>query len=232
MSETHNYSRELIRERFDAVRARVDTACIRVGRSPDEVRVLAVSKAHPALAIRAAHEVGIQDFGENYAQELQGKAEELADLDDLRFRFIGHLQRNKVKVVLSAGATVDTVDSARLGDALAHRGVLGSPVELLVQVNVGREPQKSGCLPEQVPELVGCLRELPGLDVRGLMTVAPQGPSPEAARPFFSELRALAESLQLDELSMGMSTDLDVAVEEGATMVRVGTAIFGPRPAR
>ena len=222
----------LIRDRFEQVRERVDRACARVGRPADSVRIIAVSKAHPPEAIRAAHAVGLRCFGENYAQELQRKAEDLRDLTDLRFRFVGHLQRNKIRAVLSTGATVDTVDSERLGDALAHRGVLGSPVELLVQVNIGREGQKSGCLPEEASDLVGWLKELPGLDVRGLMAVAPQSDSPELARPHFAALRELGESLRLEELSMGMTSDFEVAVEEGATMVRIGTAIFGPRPQR
>jgi pyridoxal phosphate enzyme (YggS family) len=155
----------------------------------------------------------------------------LSDLPDIRWRFIGHLQRNKIKLIERAEATVDTVDSARLAEALSARAATRAmDVEVLLQVNVGGEAQKSGCAPEEVPQLVEAVRALPNVTLRGLMTVAPHFDDPEATRPFFATLRELAEAHGLAELSMGMTHDLDQAVEEGATMLRIGTAIFGPRP--
>jgi pyridoxal phosphate enzyme (YggS family) len=155
----------------------------------------------------------------------------LSDLTDIRWRFIGHLQRNKIKLIEGARATVDTVDTAKLAQAISARAV-GSAmeVELLLQVNVGGEAQKSGCAPEEVPRLVDVVRALPNVTLRGLMTVAPHLQNVEATRPFFAQLRELAEASGLPELSMGMTHDLEQAVVEGATMLRIGTAIFGPRP--
>jgi pyridoxal phosphate enzyme (YggS family) len=171
-------------------------------------------------------------FGENYAQELAEKASILSDLEGLQWRFIGHLQRNKIKLIERARASVDTVDSLRLAEAISSRAQLdGREVELLIQVNVAREAQKSGCTPDALPELVEAVQALPNVDLRGLMTVAPDLDDPEETRPFFSALRELAKSQGLPELSMGMTHDLEQAVEEGATMLRIGTAIFGPRPA-
>jgi len=155
----------------------------------------------------------------------------LSDLPDIRWRFIGHLQRNKIKLIERARATVDTVDSVRLAEALSTRAAAsGRAVEVLLQVNIGDEEQKSGCAPEEVPQLVEAVRALPSVSLRGLMTVAPHLDDLEAIRPFFAKLRELAEAHGLPELSMGMTHDLEPAVEEGATILRIGTAIFGPRP--
>jgi hypothetical protein len=211
-------------------RQRVARACERAGRSPSEVRLVAVSKTHSAEHLRTAYAAGQRLFGENYVQELVDKAQSLSDLEELRFRFIGHLQRNKVKDIVRAGATVDTVDSERLVRALA-RGAerAGQRLEVLLQVNVAGEAQKSGCAPAEVSELVRQVHAEEALDLRGLMTIAPYAADPETARPVFRRLRELADEHGLPERSMGMSQDLEVAVEEGATMVRVGTAIFGVR---
>ncbi len=223
--------RPAIADAIERLRERIEAACARAGRDAGSVQLVAVSKAHPEDKIRAAYEAGLRVFGENYAQELDEKASALADLSDITWRFIGHLQRNKIKLIERARATVDTVDSLRLAQALAaraeaHRAV----VEVLLQVNVGGEAQKSGCAPDDVPALVSAVRELPSLDLRGLMTVAPHLDDPEDTRPFFAKLRELAEAHRLPELSMGMTHDLEAAVAEGATMLRIGTAIFGPRP--
>jgi hypothetical protein len=173
----------------------------------------------------------MRTFGENYAQELAAKASALSDLQDIRWRFIGHLQRNKIKLIERARATVDTVDSVRLAQALSARAAASvTDVEALLQVNVGGEAQKSGCTPDEVPALVEAVRTLPNITLRGLMTVAPHFDDAEATRPFFAALRELAEAHGLPELSMGMTHDLEQAVAEGATMLRIGTAIFGPRP--
>ena len=215
---------------MDSVRERVGRACERAGRDAASVQLIAVSKGHPEAAIRAAYEAGLRVFGENYAQELATKASALGDLPDLRWRFIGHLQRNKIKIIERARATVDTVDSVRLAQAISVRAAARAmDVDVLIQVNVGGEAQKSGCTPDGVPQLVEAVRALPGVTLRGLMTVAPHLEDVEATRPFFASLRTLAEANGLSELSMGMTHDLEQAVAEGATMIRIGTAIFGPR---
>lgn len=220
-----------IERRLRSVRERIERACDRAGRDPSTVRLVAVSKGHPQSAIRAAYAAGLRVFGENYAQELAAKADALADLPDLGWRFIGHLQRNKIKLIERAAATVDTVDSLRLAEAISSRAVTrDAEVELLLQVNVGAEPQKSGCSARELPGLVEGIRALPNVRLQGLMTVAPHFDDVEATRPIFAALRVLAETHGLPELSMGMTHDLEPAVEEGATIVRIGTAIFGPRP--
>jgi hypothetical protein len=216
---------------IQSVGERIERACGRAGRDPSSVQLIAVSKGHSEEAIRAAYSAGMRVFGENYAQELAAKASALGDLPDIRWRFIGHLQRNKIKLIERARATVDTVDSVRLAEAISTRAAAsGRAVEVLLQVNVGDEAQKSGCRPEEVPQLVEAVRALPSVSLRGLMTVAPHLDDLEAIRPFFAKLRELAEAHSLPELSMGMTHDLEPAVEEGATILRIGTAIFGPRP--
>lgn len=221
---------EGIREALDRVRERIERACVRAGRASSEISLIAVSKAHPEEAVRAAYDAGLRVFGENYAQELAHKASVLEDLD-IAWRFIGHLQRNKIKLIERARATVDTVDSARLAEAISSRAVANHiEVELLLQVNVGGEAQKSGCAPAEVPALVAAVRALPNVELRGLMTVAPHYDDPDDARPAFAALRELAATHALPELSMGMTHDLEAAVQEGATMLRIGTALFGPRP--
>lgn len=222
----------LIADRLAAVRGRIEAACERAGREPSEVTLVAVSKRHPASAVREAWEAGQRVFGENYAQELVDKAEVLEGLEGLEWHFIGHLQRNKAKPVARVGAVVQTVDSARLARALAHRAEAeGRTLDVFLQVDVAGEAQKAGCTPEALPSLAAEVRALAGLRCRGLMTIPPFEATPEANRPRFAHLARLARELGVEGLSMGMSADLDVAVEEGATLVRVGTAIFGPRPA-
>jgi len=216
---------------IERVQQRIERACEGAGRDPGAVQLVAVSKGHPEDVIRAAYDAGMRTFGENYAQELAAKASALSDLRDIRWRFIGHLQRNKIKLIEGARATVDTVDSVRLAQALSARAAASATdVEALLQVNVGGEAQKSGCTPDEVPALVEAVRALPNITLRGLMTVAPHLDDVEATRPFFAALRELAEAHGLPELSMGMTHDLEQALAEGATMLRIGTAIFGPRP--
>jgi pyridoxal phosphate enzyme (YggS family) len=191
-----------------------------------EVTLVAVSKTNPASAVREAYEAGQRAFGENYVQELAEKAAAI-DLPDLRWHFIGHLQRNKVKHVVEVGALIETVDSDRLAVEIDKRARVKTAI--LLQVNVGGEGQKSGCTIGELPALIERVRALPALELRGLMTIPPLEASPEANRPLFAKLRALRGEHGLRELSMGMSADLEVAIEEGATIVRVGTAIFGAR---
>lgn len=205
-------------------------ASARVGRDPTSVRLVAVSKLHPVEAIEEAYAAGQRDFGENYVRELVGKADALRQLTEIHWRLIGHLQRNKAKDVVRIRCAVDTVDSVRLAEALSDRAVRdGVVIETLLQVNVAREPQKAGVLPEDLPELIERARQLPGLRLDGLMTIPPAVDDPNESRVHFRTLRTLAEQHHLQTLSMGMSADLEAAIEEGSTMVRVGTAIFGSR---
>lgn len=223
-----------VAENLSAVRSRMEAAAVRARRDPAGVTLVAVSKVHGPDAIRAAHAAGQRVFGENYVQELADKAEALSELDGLRFHFIGHLQRNKAKTVVALGAVVETVDSARLANSLGSRAAAADrAVDVYVQVNVGGEAQKSGCSVAAAPSVIAAVRESEALTLRGLMTVPPAGDAPEAARPYFSRLRELRDELVPGlGLSMGMSHDLEVAIEEGASLVRVGTAIFGARPLR
>lgn len=218
-----------VTERLHAVRARLETAARAAGRAPSDVRLLAVSKKHGLDAIREAYAAGQRDFGENYVQELVDKARALDDLDGIRWHFIGHLQRNKAKLLLSAAASVQTVDSLRLLETLAKLADPAAPLAIHLQVNVAREPQKSGCDPDELPALVAAARAAPALSLEGLMTIPPDDDEPLASAPHFRALRRLALDHGLRSLSMGMSDDLEVAVAEGATIVRVGTAIFGER---
>jgi pyridoxal phosphate enzyme (YggS family) len=214
--------------RLADIHARMARACGRAGRAPGSVRLIAVSKKQSEAAVREAYAAGQREFGENYAQELSQRVAALADLPDARFRFIGQFQSNKASMLARTGATVDTVDSVVLAEALSKR-MRHVPIEVLIQVNVAREPQKAGVAPEGLADLVAAVRALPGVSLRGLMTVPPASDDVESARPVFRRLRELAAEHQLPELSMGMSADFEVAIEEGATMVRVGTDLFGPR---
>lgn len=203
----------------------------RAGGDPARVRLVAVTKGFPVDVVRAALAAGLRDIGESYVQELVGKVAALEGDEGRstwpRWHLVGRLQRNKVRKAAPHVALWQSVDRLSLGGEIA-RFAPGAAV--LVQVNVAGEEQKGGCAPAIAPAVVDGLRDL-GLDVRGLMAVAPAGP-PEVARAAFRELRRLADRLEVRELSMGMTGDLDVAVEEGATMVRVGTGLFGPRPER
>ncbi len=217
---------------LDAVRERIRLAASRSNRSPDSVELVAVSKRHSVEAIREAYALGQRAFGENYVQELVEKARALSDLPDLRWHFIGHLQRNKVRDVVACPALVETVDSTRLADALAKRAAAAQrTLPVWVQVSLAGEAKKSGCASEELEPLIASVRAHPELELRGLMTVPPFGLDPEASRPWFRRLREEGARHGLEGLSMGMSADLEVAVEEGSTLVRVGTAIFGERPA-
>ncbi len=225
--------------RLAAVRAEVAAACHAAGRSPGEVTLIGVSKTHPADAVVAARRAGLGDVGENYAQEVREKALALGDVPGLRWHFIGSLQRNKVKYVVGLCEWIHTIDSAPLLAEVARvAGKRGLVQRCLVEVNVGRDPHKSGVLPEALPALLDAFGEHAGVRCEGLMTIPPLGDA-AATRPHFRALRALRDQLQaprehvtLRELSMGMSADFAEAIAEGATMIRVGTAIFGTRPAR
>jgi pyridoxal phosphate enzyme (YggS family) len=219
-----------VAQKLSEVRARITRACEKAGRPEGSVRLLAVAKGHTQAAIRAAYAAGQRDFGESYMQELAAKTSDLADLADIRWRFIGHLQQNKTKEAARIGCAVDVIDSLRVADALGRRAqALGRRLDVMVQVNVAGEAQKAGCAVAELEALVETVRATPSLNLLGLMTIPPAVDDPELSRPWFRALGQLAARHVLSELSMGMSDDLEVAVEEGATMVRVGTAIFGNR---
>src|SRR4051812_10336610 len=218
-----------------AVRSRIDAAAGAAGRDPADVALLAVSKTWPADAVRGLAALGQRDFGENRAQELLGKAAEVADLP-LRWHFIGQLQRNKAAAVARLGAVVHTVDRESLARVLDRAGREDGPVDVLVQVDLGgvagELAARGGAAPPDVPALADLVAECPGLRLRGLMAVAPRGEDPA---PAFGRLAGLAARVRADhpeagELSAGMSGDLEAAVSAGATVVRVGTALFGERP--
>lgn len=229
---------EDFRRNLTAVRARIAAACARSGRDPAEVRLLPVSKTVPETRIRMAYAAGFREFGENKAQEVLSKAETMADLPDLRWSVIGHLQTNKAKIVARFAGEFQALDSLRVAEALDCRlQAEGRALDVLVQVNTSGESSKFGLPPEEVTRFV---RELPAytaLRVRGLMTLALLSADPTRVRPCFALLRDLREHLRqdapagivMDELSMGMSGDFELAIEEGATVVRVGQAIFGAR---
>jgi pyridoxal phosphate enzyme (YggS family) len=209
-----------------AVRERMASAAARVGRDAAEVRLIAVSKTKPAALVQAAVAAGVHDLGENYVQEALPKQRAVSG--EVRWHLIGPLQRNKAARALEIFDLIQTVDSAALGAALArHAAARGVSARVLVEVNVGGEASKHGVAPGDVPALLEQLRD-PHLSVEGLMTIPPPG-SPDAARSGFRRLRALAEAAGLRELSMGMTDDFEMAIEEGATMIRVGRAIFGER---
>jgi pyridoxal phosphate enzyme (YggS family) len=217
-----------------AVRARVARAARSAGRDPAAVTLVAVSKTQPPEAIRAAYAAGQRDFGENYAQELRDKARDLADLEQLRWHFVGHLQTNKARIVAPHAALVESVDSARLADELSRLAAArGARIPCLVQVNVGEEGQKSGCAPADAAAVIDAVERADGLELAGLMTLPPYELDAGATRLHFRALRALRDAhggaARLPQLSMGMSHDFEEAIAEGATIVRVGTAIFGGR---
>lgn len=226
-----------IHERINAVRARIAAAAHACGRDPAAVRLVAVSKTWPAGALAAAHEAGLADFGENYVQEAKDKIAALGHLP-LTWHFIGHLQTNKARFAVRLFHLIHTLDSVRLARELdRHAGRVPKVQEVLIQVRLSAEETKSGALPEEVPALLREAAALPHLRVRGLMTLPPFFDDPERARPYFARLRELRDRLQeeapsgvsLGELSMGMTGDFEAAIAEGATIVRIGTAIFGKR---
>ena len=215
-----------------AVQARIAVAAQRAGRAPSSVTLVAVSKLQPESAIREAYAAGQRIFGENYAQELRDKAKGLADLEGLQLHFIGALQKNKAKYVGPVAALFEALYELDLAEELSRKAqAAGRVLKVLVEVNLG-EAQKGGVAPAELDALLAALRPLAGLRVEGLMGIPPAAEEAEASRPHFRRLAALARERSLATLSMGMSSDFEVAIEEGATLVRVGTAIFGARPAK
>jgi PLP dependent protein len=224
----------LLSDRIAAVRERIALAAARAGRGPETVGLVAVSKRHPAAAVREAHALGLRVFGENYAQELSAKAAEVGPLPDIAWHMIGHLQTNKARIVAPVAAMIHTVDSPHLAAELGKRAAkIERTMAALIEVNIAKDPAKTGCRPDELAAIIDAIRAAPGLELRGLMTMPPYSDDAEASRPHFAALRELQAKYggpgALPELSMGMSHDLEAAIAEGATLVRVGTAIFGER---
>jgi hypothetical protein len=232
-------------ERIRDTRARIAAAAARAGRSVDSITLLAVSKGQPPETLRAAAAAGLTEFGESYLQEALAKQDALeegaapgagAAHRCLTWHFIGRLQANKTRPVAERFAWVHTVDRMKIAQRLAEqRPYHAGPLHVCLQVNIAGEPGKGGVAPEELPELVPGVAALPRLKLRGLMCIPPAESDPERQREWFARLRRLQEGLNargagLDTLSMGMSADLEAAVLEGATCLRVGTALFGPRP--
>ncbi|MBR9885530.1 MAG: YggS family pyridoxal phosphate-dependent enzyme [Oceanospirillales bacterium] len=223
-----------IEENIAQVTEQIADACRHAGRPVASVSLLAVSKTRPAEDIRAAHACGLNRFGENYLQEALDKIDELSDLD-LEWHFIGPIQSNKTRPIAEHFHWVHSVDRLKIGQRLSdQRPEAMPPLNICLQVNISREQSKSGCLPEEAPELAKALSQLPGIRLRGLMAIPKATDDEQEQRRAFADLRQLLEQLAadvpgLDTLSMGMSGDLIPAVAEGATIVRIGTALFGAR---
>ncbi|HZQ35493.1 MAG TPA: YggS family pyridoxal phosphate-dependent enzyme [Dehalococcoidia bacterium] len=219
---------DLIAANLEAVRGRIARAAERAGRDPASIRLVAISKTYGPEAVIAAWHAGQRDFGENRVQEAEEKIPAVAAAGARPvWHLVGHLQTNKVRPALRLFDILHSIDSLHLAEAIQRRSI--EPLPVLIEVNVGGEASKAGFAPDEVDDALAALRQLSHLDVRGLMTVAPPAADAEQVRPLFRELAALARRHALPELSMGMSGDFEVAIEEGATLVRIGTAIFGPR---
>jgi len=227
---------EQIRENLSEVRRRMEAACRRCGRDPQEVTLIAVSKTKPLEALNEAYACGARDFGENKVQEITAKEPQMPR--DARFHMIGHLQRNKVRQVIGAVTMIHSVDSLRLAEQIELEAARGDvTVDILLEVNVAREESKYGFDPDEVAEAVQKIAAYPHLHICGLMTIAPFVDDPEENRGVFRKLYQLSvdikskniDNVTMSVLSMGMTGDYEVAIEEGATMIRVGTGIFGAR---
>jgi PLP dependent protein len=230
-----------IPENIAAIQDRIALAARRAVRRPEDVALMAVSKTHPPERIREAHAAGLRLFGENRVQEFVGKAGSLADLDGAEWHMIGHLQTNKAAKAAELFGAVDSVDSVKLAEKLdAAARSLDKKLAVLIEINVGGEAAKSGVAPDsrELEELLLAAPRFEALEFHGLMTVPPFSDDPEGARSYFRQFRELRNAIaarrlsaiNMDVLSMGMSHDFDIAIEEGSTCVRVGTAIFGERP--
>jgi PLP dependent protein len=230
-----------VAENIAAVRERIDQAARRVGRNPEEITLMAVSKTFPPQPIREAYKAGLRVFGENRVQEFTGKSDALRDLAGAEWHLIGHLQSNKANKAAELFSAVDSIDSVKLAEKLnAAAERLGKTLSVLIEVNVGGEEAKSGIDPQshELDAILESASQFHNLNVRGLMTIPPFTDDPEGARPYFRQLRELRDRIsarrlpriEMAILSMGMSHDFEIAIAEGSTCVRVGTGIFGERP--
>lgn len=230
---------ETIADNIRAVRQRIDDACRRAGRNPNEVTLIAVTKAFDSTRITEAVREGVCDIGENFVKELLQKREQVLD-GNIRWHFIGHVQTNKVKSLVEVVHLIHSVDSYRVAQEVEKRASkVSRTVDVLLEINTTGEATKYGVPPEEAKALVKKIAPFEHVRIRGLMTIGPFSPDPEESRPCFRKLRELSESIaaqsienvEMTHLSMGMTNDFEVAVEEGATLVRLGTALFGPRSA-
>jgi pyridoxal phosphate enzyme (YggS family) len=209
------------------VEERISRAAARAGRRREDITLVAVTKKFPAELMGEAALLGIRDFGENYVQEFESKRPALVSLAGVRFHFIGHLQANKARKAVELFDVIQTVDSARLAEKLDQAAA--APIDVMLEVKLSPEESKAGVAPEDIPRLVEAVCGYPNLRLRGLMTMPPWTDQAEPSRPYFRRLHELAEENGLTGLSMGMSHDFETAIEEGATLIRIGTALFGPR---
>lgn len=216
----------MLSERVAAVEARIERAVARCGRRREDITLVAVTKVFPAAVIREGWEAGLRHFGENYVQEFETKAAEVKTLEGAHFHLIGHLQSNKARRASELFDTVQTIDTPKLARRLKETG---KTLDVFIEVKLSPEEAKAGAAPEQLPEIVAAIRECPNLALCGLMTMPPWSDDPEESRPYFRRLCELARAHGLGGLSMGMSHDFEAAIEEGATHIRIGTALFGKR---
>ena len=219
-------NRLVLGEKLEQIEARIANAAARSGRRRGDITLVAVTKKFPASVVEDAYQLGLRDFGENYVQEFEQKRAGLQGLGGARFHLIGHLQANKAKKAAELFDSVETIDSAKLARRLDQES---KPLDVMIEVKLSAEEAKAGASAEEVCALAETIRACANLRLTGLMTMPPWSTDAEASRTYFARLRALAEANRLTGLSMGMSNDFEVAIEEGATIVRIGTALFGPR---
>jgi pyridoxal phosphate enzyme (YggS family) len=217
----------MLTERLERVEDRIHAAADRAGRRRQDIALMAVTKKFSAEVIREAYNLGLRIFGENYVQEFEAKHPALSGLAGAEFHLIGHLQSNKARAAADLFQVIQTVDSGKLARRLDG---MNQPLEAMIEIKLSEEASKFGALPEELPKLIDEIRACPNLRLTGLMTIPPWSDDPEITRPYFRRLAALARQHNIAKLSMGMSHDLEAAIEEGATHIRVGTALFGARP--
>ncbi len=217
----------ILKDRLERVEERIHAAADRAGRRREDVALMAVTKKFSAEAIREAYDLGLRVFGENYVQEFEAKHPALSGLAGAEFHLIGHLQSNKARAAADLFQVIQTVDSGKLARRLDG---MNQPLEVMIEIKLSEEASKFGALPQDLPGLIDEIRACPNLRLTGLMTIPPWSDDPEITRPYFRRLAALARQHDIAKLSMGMSHDLEAAIEEGATHIRVGTALFGARP--
>jgi pyridoxal phosphate enzyme (YggS family) len=217
----------VLSQNLDEVRNRIEAAATRSGRKAQEITLMAVTKKFPASFIFDAYYLGVRHFGENYVQEFETKHAEVAGLTDAHFHLIGHLQSNKTRPAAALFHVIQTIDAPKIAKRLDGEG---KTLDVMLEVKLSPEQSKAGADPESLDELVAAVHDCRNLKLVGLMTMPPWTDDAEPSRPYFARLRQLAEKYKLPQLSMGMSHDFEVAIEEGSTLIRVGTALFGPRP--
>ena len=226
MGGIYGWAANLVQERLEQVERRIEAAARQAGRARSEITLIAVTKKFPVQVVRDAYALGLRQFGENYVQEFEAKHPALADLTDAEFHLIGHLQSNKTRPAAELFRVIQTVDSEKLARRLDQ---MGRPLEVMIEVKLSEEESKAGAPPESVAALADAIRGCANLRLTGLMTMPPWSDDPEITRPYFKRLAELGRKHDLPKLSMGMSHDLEAAIQEGATHIRIGTALFGPR---